>query len=373
MLKRGLAAALAAALLLTGWAGAEEASADKIESMTREDIGAFVEALFTAAAGTVEEKETAARNDLSKEGREARNEENALYRAKTLPWLIEVFRPEKEDTEEPTPSAVPETTPPPEEKSSPEPAEEPVYTAADSYEAFSLREEGQAYLALLAGLGAMDQESCLQASRQVCARWMAQVDHDRLLEMNRDYICWLYAPDTQVDYPVVQGADNQKYLKVLFNGKANSSGTLFMDYRNLPDFQDPNTLIFGHHMRNGSMFGDLTHYEKQSYFEAHPFLLVLARKKILLLQVFAGYTTSADDPCYDIAISDEKEMAYFISQAGWKSDFRSGVKMKNTDRLVTLSTCAYAFQNARYILMGKIVPVWQAEPETDNAEDNSDK
>lgn len=361
MLKKWLAAGLAAALLLTGWAAAEEKTADGIGSLTKEEIGSFVEALFAAAAGTTEEKETAARADLSKEGRDALNQENAEYRARTLPWLIEVFRPEEADgePEEPAATAAPETTAPPEPTEEPE----PVYTTADSYEAFSRREEGQSYLALLAGLGADDLESCLQVSRQICEQWMAQVDHDKLQKMNRDYVCWLYSPDTQVDYPVVQGADNQKYLKVLFNGKANSAGTLFMDYRNLQDFQDPNTLIFGHHMRNGSMFGELTHYEKQAYFEAHPFLLVLAREQRMILQVFAGYTTSANDPCYDIAISDEKEMAYFLSQAGWKSDFHSGVQVKTTDRLVTLSTCAYAFQNARYILMGKIVPVWQAEPE----------
>jgi len=209
-------------------------------------------------------------------------------------------------------------------------------------------------------MGAEDMDACLALTKEICAQWMTEIDHEMLAEMNGDYRCWIYAPGTQIDYPVVQGEDNSRYLKRLFNGERNSAGTLFVDYRNLPDFQDPNTLIYGHHMRNDSMFGTLTDYAEQTYYEGHPIMLVMTPDEIFLLEIFAGYTTSDKDHCYDIAISDEEDMAAFIEEAVRKSDFVSGVQVQTTDRLVTLSTCAYAFEDARYILIGRIVPVWDA-------------
>ena len=86
----------------------------------------------------------------------------------------------------------------------------------------------------------------------------------QLRDINPDVCGWLTLDGTAIDYPVVQAEDNAKYLHRLFNGAYNACGTLFIDYRNLPEFQDPNTLIYGHHMRNGSMFKSITYYAEQS-------------------------------------------------------------------------------------------------------------
>ena len=153
---------------------------------------------------------------------------------------------------------------------------------------------------------------------------------------------------------MVQGADNSRYLHRLFNGEHNACGTLFIDYRNLGDFQDPNTLLYGHHMRNGSMFKAITYYADQAYFDSHPFMLIVTPERRYLLELFAGYTTSKSDHCYDIAISDESDMAAFVEEALGKSNFTADVEIKGGDRLVTLSTCAYAFENARYIAIGRL-------------------
>ena len=194
-------------------------------------------------------------------------------------------------------------------------------------------------------------------TRQLCRAWMAEVDHEALAAMNGDYACWLYAPGTQIDYPVVHGEDNSRYLSTLFNGEKNASGTLFIDYRNLADFADPNTLIYGHHMRNDSMFGQINDYQEQAFYAAHPYMLVMSGKEIAVIEVLAGYTTSSSDHCYDIAISDEEDMEAFVETARGKSDFTSGVEVSGSDRLVTLSTCAYAFENARYIVIGRLATV----------------
>ncbi len=349
-IKRCLAALLALALML-GCAHAESAFTTAVQALSKEEIQSFVECMFAAVIGTTVDDEASLLKDKSTEEKQARDAENAAYREITMPWLIAALQPE----------SAAETMPDDEQQD--EDASEPAYTTSDSYRAFQERPCGQTYLTALARMGASDEEAALQLTREICAQWMAQVDDENLWEMNEDYACWIYVPDGQIDYPVVQGTDNKYYLNHLFNRTSNSSGTLFIDYRNLADFQDPNTLIYGHHMRNGSMFGMLTHYSRQSYYESHPLALVMTEKSIFLLEFFAGYTTTHDDHCYDIAISDEEDMMAFVEKAGRKSEFASSVEVQPTDHLVTLSTCAYAFENARYILIGKITTVWEADTE----------
>ena len=359
-MKRILAALLAMTFMLSYAAAEENAEVSETllqQELSKEEVQSFVELLFSAAIGTANDEETSLRKDMTAAEKEARNAENATYRAKTQPWLIAAFQPKGYAEEQETLMQA-ET-----EVGTETDVDTPVYTTEDSYGAFAERTQGTAYLEQVTQLGGTDRASALQITREICALWMAQIDAESLKEMNNDYACWIYAPDSQIDYPVVHGTDNKYYLSHLFNGTDNSSGTLFMDYRNLADFQDPNTLIYGHHMRNGSMFGMLTHYVKQAYFESHPLALVMTEKEIFLLEFFAGYTTTPDDSCYDIAISDEEDMAAFVKTARRKSDFNSATQVLNTDRLVTLSTCAYVFENARYILIGKVVEVWHAEEE----------
>jgi sortase B len=330
------------AAMMTCGALAEPAEA----TMEPETVHEIVQAMFAAAAGTDTETEKALREEMTEDECMARNQENALYRERTFEWLKAAFAGE---------TVEPETTPEPDAA----PGEQ--WTAEDGYAAFSEREQGKAFLELLDGLGAQDMESALALTRLACESWLAEIDGAALEEMNPDYSCWIFCPDSQIDYPVVHGEDNSFYLHRMFNGDYNSCGTLFMDYRNLPDFQDPNTLIYGHHMRNGSMFKSITYYAEQSYYEAHPFMLIVAPAEISVVAMFAGYTTDKRDHCYDIAISDEEDMRAFVAEAMEKSDFVSETVIEPGDRLVTLSTCAYAFENARYIAIGKLCPVWTAQ------------
>ena len=325
--------------------------------MPPEQSAALVEAMFRAAAGVSFQGEWDYREGMTLEQRLARNGECAQYRAKTLPWLEYALMPYPEADALPTPEPSPTPTP--------EPSAEPeiVYTTSDSYAAFMDSELGRTFLDALYPYGGTDKEKALELSRRVTQEWMAQIDHEMLREMNGDYLLWIYAPGTQIDYPVVQDEGNDYYLSHLFNGDRNAAGTLFADYRNLPDFQDPNTIIYGHHMRNDSMFGTLTDYEDQEYFEANPYLLVYNEKEIALLEVFAGYTTDSSDHCYNLAISGEESMNYFIRKAEEKSDFNTGVAVTHEDRIVTLSTCAYAFENARYVLLTRMRSIWQRPQE----------
>ena len=331
--------------LLIPWAMAEPAEETVME---QETVHAFVEALFLAVTGTEHEAEAVLREGMTWAEIVERNEKCADYRSRTLPWLLATLDVAPEEiSEEPTA----EPTPEPE----PDPDAELLWTIEDSYAAFTGNEAGISYLELLSELGGGDMEKDLAITREICEMWMLEIDHEMLYEMNEDYVCWLYAPGTQIDYPVVHGEDNSYYLKRMFNGESNAAGTLFVDYRNLSEFRDPNTLIYGHHMRNDSMFGTLTDYDEQAYYESHPYMIIMDAEKVYLAELFAGYTTDKRDHCYDIAISDEEDMLEFLDEAREKSDFLSSVEVDAKDSLVTFSTCAYAFENARYILIGRLV------------------
>ena len=283
----------------------------------------LVEALFAAAAGTTADAEKTARADMTDEETAARTQALADYRRLSEIWLTAALAPDPEPDATPAPTATPA------------PEETPAPTLDEAFEALSENEIGRAYLSLLS---AQDAAGCLEETRAAVNRWLDTIDADALSEMNADYACWLYAPDTPIDYPVVHGEDNDYYLHRLFNGEHNACGTLFIDYRNLGDFQDPNTLLYGHHMRNGSMFKAITYYADQAYFDSHPFMLIVTPEKRYLLELFAGYTTSKRDHCYDIAISDESDMAAFVEEARAKSNFLSAVEVRPGDHLVTLST-----------------------------------
>ena len=158
----------------------------------------------------------------------------------------------------------------------------------------------------------------------------------------------------EINYPVVQGADNQYYLKHLFNGKWNSSGCIFLDSRNTPDFSDRHSIIYGHHMKNGTMFSGLTEYKKQEFYDAHPTVLLLTPEKNIRIEIFAGYVAGVSDKAWEIALGSDKEFGDWLEAAEERSCFESEVPFAVTDRIVTLSTCSYEFDNARFVLVGRI-------------------
>ena len=188
-----------------------------------------------------------------------------------------------------------------------------------------------------------------------------QVDFDALRAENPDVIGWLYCPDTPINYPVVQGTDNAFYLHRRLDGSKNSAGTLFMDYRNADDGSEWNSVIYGHNMNNGSMFGTLTDYEAQAYFDAHPELYWLTPERNYVIQLAAGFTTAADAELYTAFCPEEAERAHMIETWLADSDFVSGIVPEPRDQLVTCSTCAYDYQNARYVLIGVLKELGKAD------------
>lgn len=121
-----------------------------------------------------------------------------------------------------------------------------------------------------------------------------QVDFEALARINPDVAAWLILEGTALSYPVVQGQDNEYYLDRLFDGSYNASGCLFLDSRCEARFTSPNSIVYGHHMKDGSMFAALDGYKEQEFYEAHPSLLLLTPGGDYEAQVFSAYVAPTD-------------------------------------------------------------------------------
>ena len=179
------------------------------------------------------------------------------------------------------------------------------------------------------------------------------VDFNALLSQNKDVVGWLYCENTPVNYPIVQSDDNDYYLRRMLNGKYNIAGSVFMDYRCRSDYSSLNTIIYGHNMKNDSMFGTFTDYKSQGYYDEHPVLWLLTPEVNYKIELMAGYVTPSDSDAYSEFISHE-ELYEYIQEAKNKSTFSSPLTCSSEDRIVTLSTCSYEYDTARYVLVGKL-------------------
>lgn len=187
------------------------------------------------------------------------------------------------------------------------------------------------------------------------------VDFDALQKENEDVIGWIYCEDTVIDYPVLRGEDNDYYLHHTYDGKKSISGSIFVDTNNRPGFVDSNTVIYGHHMKNKSMFATISNWAKQDYYEEHPVMWLLTPERDYKIVVFSEYTTSAYSDTYMMYQAPCPEMDEYLKKAAEKSNFKSDAQseeqLDKNARYVLLSTCAYVFDNARDVLHGKLVPV----------------
>lgn len=183
-----------------------------------------------------------------------------------------------------------------------------------------------------------------------------QVDFASLQAINPEIVAWLSIGGTNIDYPVAQHSDNDYYLHHLFTGEWNSSGCLFMDCNNQPDFSDSHTIVYGHHMDNGSMFQNLMGYKDQSFYDGHPTAQLFMPGGACTVEFFAGYVTSVDGDAWKLNFASDAEFGEWIENAKEKSLFESSVTPTAADRIVTLSTCSYEFYNARFVLHGRLIP-----------------
>jgi len=117
-----------------------------------------------------------------------------------------------------------------------------------------------------------------------------------------------------------------------------------------------NTVIYGHRMKNGTMFAALGNYQEQVYYDAHPVFLLVTPEGRYVVELFSGYVADTAESAWMLDFSDEQAYLAWLEEVGEKSAFSSKVSPRAEDRVVTLSTCSYEFENARFVLHGVLRP-----------------
>ena len=184
-----------------------------------------------------------------------------------------------------------------------------------------------------------------------------QVDFDKLKASNPDVIGWIYNAGTVIDYPVVQGSDNEYYLHHLITGKYKSSGTPFLDINMKKDFSEKNNIIYAHHMKNGSMFSSITKYKDINFYNEHKNMYLMTPDNNFRLEVFSAYITPADSDTYMRGFGEDEEFTNYIKKITDLSLIKTDVNVTNKDNIISLSTCSYEYENARFIVHCKAVKI----------------
>ncbi|MCL2775294.1 MAG: class B sortase [Oscillospiraceae bacterium] len=173
--------------------------------------------------------------------------------------------------------------------------------------------------------------------------------------VNKDIVGWINIPNTHIDYPFVISKDDNDYLRRDLHGNYALSGTVFMDYRCSKDFTDFNTIIYGHNMKNNSMFGDLTLFADEGFFNSNRTGTIFLADRVYTLEFFAYMTVNANDKIiYNTAYTPEQRGEYFEYV---KKAARNYIDIDNINNanILTLSTCSYQFDGARAVLLAAII------------------
>lgn len=183
----------------------------------------------------------------------------------------------------------------------------------------------------------------------------SEMDFDALWEHYPDIVGWIQCEGTLIDYPIVQGTNNDYYLDHLPDGTKNKAGSIMMDFSCDPSFSNDVTILHGHHMRNGEMFGQLYMFGEEEYYAEHPTMRLYTPKGDFDVEIFATCTVNGGTFGYRTVYENQATFDAFVSKMIAASDFEIAADIKYTDRLLLLSTCAYDYKNARFIVVGKIM------------------
>ena len=174
--------------------------------------------------------------------------------------------------------------------------------------------------------------------------------------INKDTIGWITIAGTSIDYPIVQGSDNYYYLTHDYNRNESKYGSIFMDCHNAADFSDKHTILYGHNMKNGSMFHDLNEYRSHDFFDEHTYIEVYSQDVYRKWMVFSTYSTKPDFNYLQTAFDSREEYSIFLNALLSHSEFSDEKVQVNTeDKILTLSTCSDDLENGRRVVHAKLV------------------
>ena len=183
------------------------------------------------------------------------------------------------------------------------------------------------------------------------------VDLEKLLEMNSDVVGWIrFDEPSEINYPVVQGRDNEEYLKRTFEANTNKLGTLFVDVNNPGDFSGRNTFIYGHNMKNGSMFAQLLKYKDDSFYKEHPYFYIYTPDgKVRTYEIFSAGVVKDTSDSYIMDYADDAAFQTYIDYIKQQSAYPTSAEVTTASKIVSLSTCTNVRDDERFLVHGVMI------------------
>lgn len=179
---------------------------------------------------------------------------------------------------------------------------------------------------------------------------------EEFLRQNPDVVGWIVIADTPINYPVLQGDDNEYYLHHSIDGSESKTGSIFLDYRcSIKSDFPPHYIIYGHRMKNGTMFKGLIKFMDRSFFYAHPTFEFDTLYEDMTWEVFSAYITDISDPYIQTQFESAQEWLAFIQEFQRKSLYETDVVLTADDIVLTLSTCTYEVENGRFVVHARLI------------------
>lgn len=193
------------------------------------------------------------------------------------------------------------------------------------------------------------------------AEALAELDLAALREINGDVIGWIEIPGIDLSYPLLQGTDNRYYLSRNWKRESSAAGAIFLDSAGSPDLRGFNTIIYGHRMRNDSMFGILRRYKEADFWQEHPSVYVVTEAGVHRYEIFAAWEAGIKGIVYRLDIAESGLEEEFIQSCLEGSVIDTGVTPEPGDRILTLSTCTGTGYAKRWVVQAVLRGVWTIE------------
>lgn len=177
-----------------------------------------------------------------------------------------------------------------------------------------------------------------------------EIDFEALQDMNPDCVAWIYGCDGEIDYPVVLSKDDTYYLTHTISGEVNRAGSIFVDQYAKEPFREFQTILYGHNMKNGSMFHALMNYRNPEYWENHRTVTLYLEGEKKEYRIFAAYYSYYSElPIYD-SMETQEERAAYLARIKELSRYDTAVEVSAEDQLLSLVTCEYSGEDYRMVV-----------------------
>lgn len=191
------------------------------------------------------------------------------------------------------------------------------------------------------------------------AQSLTEIDLQSLRYVNQDVLGWIYIPDTAVSYPLMYSEEQEEYLYKSWDGQPNNAGSIFLERLNKTDISDFHTIIYGHNMKNGSMFGDLVGYWKQDFYDSHPYVYLVTDRGIFRYEIFAAYEAGVESNTYRLYFADDAQKQACVQEYLSQSVVQPRITPDSTAPILTLSTCTgTGIYTTRWVVQAVLSAQW---------------